>query len=94
MTIRVGAADERGVCVAIWLAALRARDGRDPGLEVAARAHAKFEQTTVRFAIAAGLSPHGYLAAGLTPVTWNCKSAVMLNMQSTMYVRVGWREFP
>ena len=52
MNIRVGAADEREICVAIWLAALRARDGRDPGLDVAARAHAKFEQTTVRFAIA------------------------------------------
>ncbi|RFA15515.1 hypothetical protein B7R22_06715 [Subtercola boreus] len=52
MIIRAGTADERDICVAIWLDALRASDGHEQGLEVAARAHAKFEQTIVRFAVA------------------------------------------
>ena len=49
--IRAGASNERDYCVALWLEALRERDGQVQGVEVAARVRAKFDSPVVRFAV-------------------------------------------
>ncbi|MFG6402889.1 GNAT family N-acetyltransferase [Microbacterium sp. P04] len=50
--IRAGVPEERDACIEIWLEALRARDGREQGADVAARARSKFDRPLVRFAVA------------------------------------------